>query len=184
MDVDPFDDEPPAKSGVDFKRGLCVGALIGCVGLAIVSGVGALIVMGVMSETGTIPGTKVVTGAELNADARQMLIDEGVVEAGELIHHYYSTGILSYREDGNLYTDRRVISYWEMDDEISVSEAFYSDIERIEPDYQDGLLLDSVVWIHGQSDGEEWAFDLYVSNEDGLDHTFIEGLIETWEQER
>ena len=185
MTLDPFADEPPPPpSKKDFRRGLLVGSILGCVGCILFSVVGTLFVIGVLSETGTMPGTEVVTGEQLPDDVHEMLIAEGIIEPDETILHYYSTGFLSYREDGNLYTDRRVISYWEVGDEIDVSEATYHQIKRIEPEYKESFLEDTVIWIHGETDGEEWTFDLYASHEGGRDTHFVEGLMETWERER
>ena len=37
----------------------------------------------------------------------------GVLEPGEKVLWFYSDGLLSIESDGNLLTDRRVVSYWE-----------------------------------------------------------------------
>ena len=90
------------------------------------------------STTNIIPGVTAVTGEKLWQKDVQFVQDLGVLDDGEPILVYYSMGLFSHREDGNIVTDRRLLSYaageggetiyWSATyDEIISVHIFYSD---------------------------------------------------------
>ena len=171
---------PQAAARRSFRNGLLVGcgvSLVGLIGIVLV----ALLAVGVLMTTGHVPDTAAVAGDQLPPPTLDFLREEGIVEEDEEVLFFYSGGFLSLREDGNLFTDRRVISYWEDDDGLQVLTATYPQISSIEPHYVDGFLEDSEVTIE-LLDGD--SFLLLVSNEGDQDERFVELLIETWEQLR
>ena len=99
--------------------------------------------------------TTVVDGEEIGPRDRRMLRSEGVLEPGEDIVLFYSAGIFSIREDGNMVTDRRVISYWLEDDEIWMVSAVFGEIADATMEVEGGTFEDSVIAIT-ETDGEEF----------------------------
>jgi len=169
-------DEPPRRRGrsLGVKLGLGCAVMLG----VIILGLAAL---GVLLQLGRIPDIAVVPGDRLSEDVVQMLQDEGVLEAGETIQYFYSAGLFSFRKDGNFLTERRVVSYFEEEDELVISAAQYGEITEVDPTYSESFFEDTIVWIH--VDGWE-PFNLLLSNEEDLDHVFVDALLERWHAAR
>jgi hypothetical protein len=178
--------EDPAQRRGRARRPFLLGMLAGC-GISLVLALGAVgaaaVVITVLMGTGHVPDTAAIPGEELPAATSAFLVEQGLVEPDEQVLYFYSGGFLSLREDGNLFTDRRVISYFEHGDadELVVEQAAYPEIADVEVEYGDGFLADSEVTIV-RTDGE--SFLLLVCNEDGHDRRFVERLLETWELAR
>ena len=166
------------------RRSFLTGVLVGC-GISLVllvgAGMAAAIARTALMASGHVPDTSAIPGESLPAVTRDFLVDEGIVEPDEQVLYFYSDGFLALREDGNLFTDRRVISYWEDDGELWIEEATYPEIAEVVPLYNEGFLANSEVTIE-RVEGD--AFTLLVSNEDDHDERFVELLIETWELAR
>lgn len=88
--------------------------------------------------TNFIPNGTPITGDKLWEKDVQFIRALGVLDDDEPILVYYSSGVLSYKEDGNILTDRRLLSYtagepgetiyWSATfDEIFSVHIFYSD---------------------------------------------------------
>ena len=90
--------------------------VLGAVGLVLVLGFMALVILGALMETGHVPSERVVTAQEMPDSQYQELVAEGIVEPDESIEFFYSEGLLSVKEGGSVLTDRRVIAY-EQDEE-------------------------------------------------------------------
>ena len=100
------------------------GGVIGCAiaaaisaALALIGFIG-LIALGLLMDEGRIPNSAAVPGRELTATTLDFLHSEGLLGEDERILFFYADGFLSVRADGNFFTDRRAVSYWENDDEI------------------------------------------------------------------
>lgn len=131
----------------------------------------AVIFAGLM-VLGTLgPSTTVLTGAELDRSDLDLLRAEGIVEQDERIVLYYSAGLLSIREDGNMLTDRRLISYEESDGQIVVYAASLAEIESISIAEKGDFLSDSLLLITLR-DGT--SFYLFMSTENDGDNRFLE----------
>ena len=176
-------DEAPRRQG-SSRRPFLLGMLAGC-GISLVLALGlvaaAAVAITVLMESGHVPDTAAIPGDELPPPTRDFLVEQGLVEPDEQVLYFFSGGFLSLREDGNLFTDRRVISYFESDGELVVEQAAYPEIADVEVEYGEGFLADSEVTIV-RTDGE--SFLLLVCNEEGHDRRFVERLIETWELAR
>lgn len=136
-------------------------------------------VFAVFIATGSVPDTKAVTGSELPDSAQQKLVESGIVFENEVIEYYYSEGLTSFVDYGNLFTDTRVISY-ELDpdtNERNIYSATYGEISGITFDKSDSMLEDSVIEVY---ESGEYSFLLYVSSEDGRDVKFYQKLTEIW----
>jgi hypothetical protein len=178
--------EDPAARRPGSRRPFLLGMLAGC-GVSLVLALGlvaaAAVAITVLMGTGHVPDTAAVPGERLPAPTRDFLVEEGLIEPDEQVLYFYSGGFLSLREDGNLFTDRRVISYFEDEggDELIVEQASYPEIADVEVEYGEGFLADSEVTIVRTDGG---SFLLLVCNEEGHDRRFVERLIETWELAR
>lgn len=131
----------------------------------------ALIVLGTMSQYGYIPNTKVERGEELSKRQHKIISEIVALKPTEQIKYYYSAGLFSYREDGNLITDSRIISYYIEDSEFLMNESEYSEIVDIDVEFSDSFLEDTVV--HVWPDNEE-SFILLLCNEDKRDQEAVE----------
>jgi len=132
---------------------------------------------------GQIPDEKAVTGDELPDSAKLALIESGIISEDEKIEYYYSEGILSFVDYGNLFTDIRVISY-EVDQESDsryVYYAHYGDISDIKFNKSDSLLDDSVIEVYENGD---LSFFLVVSNKGNLDEAFYKKLVQVWKSKK
>ena len=88
----------------------------------------------------------------------------------ERIDFFYSGGLFSILEDGNLLTADRVISYETVEGELYVASSEYAEVSDFEVAYSTSVLADTVVTITPSS-GDE--FVLIVSTEDGRDRDFV-----------
>ena len=160
---------------------------MGCVAIVGIVVVGtivlALVGFGHAIERGYLPDTLAIPGEKLQPRVIRLLRQEGIVDQDEAVLYFYSAGLLSFLEDGNLFTDRRVISYTESMDvegEVQVFSATYPEITKIEPDWSDSFFEDSVLTVHT----EAHQFILWVSTERERDRAFYNRLIETWNANR
>jgi hypothetical protein len=118
------------------------------------------------------PPTKALPAGEIPDAYVESLVEAGVLDPGERVEFFYSNGLFSILEDGNLFTDRRVVSYETADGELSLAAAGYDEIRDIDVEYSEGF-EPSTVTVSTQDGGE---FVLLVSAEDGRDHEFVEQL--------
>ncbi len=132
-----------------------------------------IISLGLALELGYLPSIEVVAGEDLSPDDREWLVEAGIVGPEERIEFFYSTGVLSIREDGSLLTDRRVVGYEAWEGELYVSGLAFEEIERIEIVLQGDFLSDTVVAVYGTG-GE--AFNLWLSAENEGDSDSIKSL--------
>ncbi len=140
----------------------------------------ALIVLGILSEVGVVPSTAVVAGSELSNTDKTTLVEMGVIEPGESVIMFYSAGLMTIRTDGNLLTDRRIISYEDLGDGLYIYSVPYDEVEAVNLYERGGPVTDTVmeVWPRGRD-----AFRLLLSAEDGGDIRFISALNDRLPQE-
>jgi hypothetical protein len=148
---------PGFDSNAAFGKGHVITLLI-CTPLT------ALAVAGTFS-----PPSKALRGAELPDSYRETLIDLGHIEADERVLFFYSGGILSIEEEGNILTNRRVVSY-----ETGWSDsAPYASIADVDVVWSDTGFGNTVITVNTV---DERAFRLNVSAEEGRDEEFFETL--------
>ncbi len=133
--------------------------------------------LGVALELGYFPDTAAVAGEDLPDRVVAMLREEGVLEAEERVLYYYSGGLFDYMEDGNLCTDRRVISYWTEEGELYVEAAAYADIVGLEVEPAEGWAFDATFHVELAS-GD--VITLFVAGEDDGDEAFEAALRRAW----
>ena len=157
--------------GVAAIIGIVIGALM-FVGFAI---------LGFAMQLGYFPDSAAVEGDDLPAHVVEKLRDVRVLEADEQVLYFYSAGLFDYLEDGNLFTDRRVISYWSVDGELEIQAADYGQITDIRVDQADGWLDDASIHVEC-ADGDEIL--LIVAGEGRGDRKFVTALRQAWERYR
>lgn len=137
----------------------------------------------VASTLNVIPSTQVVEGERLPKRYVNFMRDAEIINKSESILYFYSTGFLSIKEDGNLITTERVVSYEIHPEtgEFNVYSAEYKDIEDIDVTPSESPLDDTIVRIAAK-DGDE--FYLFVSAEEKRDQLFIDKLMELWKQHK
>jgi hypothetical protein len=136
------------------------------------AGLGGVLVGSMVTGLAFGPPTRALRAAEIPSGYAEKLVQAGILETGEHMEFFYSAGLFSILEDGNLFTERRVVSYETSDGELSLAAAAYDQIRGIEVDFSDGL-GDSMVTVSTHDGGE---FVLLVSAEEGRDREFVAQL--------
>jgi hypothetical protein len=119
------------------------------------------------------PPTRALWQHEIPSSYQSTLVDAGVLEPEERIQMFYSAGFFSILEDGNLLTEKRVISYETTDGELYVASATYPEVQKFDVVYSKSILDYTAITISTVS-GDE--FILIVSTEDGRDRQFVSTL--------
>lgn len=117
--------------------------------------------------------TAVVGGNEMKPRHTALLRERGVLLENEQVVMFYSAAVFSILSDGNMLTDRRVVSYETIDDELIVYEAAYEDIVEVTVLSEGGLFEDTMIGIETASDE---YFAILASIEAGGDKRFLADL--------
>ncbi|CAM5195259.1 hypothetical protein [Alishewanella longhuensis] len=134
-----------------------------------------LLGFGALTMTGLVPATEVLSGEKVPASHVEILVEQNIIESDEKIAYFYSAGLFSILEDGNLLTDRRVVSYFKnKDGELEVYELLLPDVRSIELVQQGSYFSDSVYQVNSYDD-DAW-FQVLLSTESQGDIQFVEGL--------
>ena len=138
--------------------GVCV---LSCIGLGVVA-------------TAVGPPTEVTAGTKLQPRHARKLEKLGLLEAGETVRLYYSTGFIDVAEGLAMLTDRRLVLY---DQEASPPEVKvpFSELASMRVSYSDSWVDNTTVWI-ALKDGSRHSFEL--SSESGGDREFVSALEE------
>lgn len=130
-----------------------------------------------LSGTAVIPGNIVIEGNRLPTYVINFLHDEDLLDPGEEIVYFYSMAFLNYRSDGNYFTPRRVVSYWDDFDGFYVEEAAMSEVVDVEASFSTGPLEDTMITVT-RTNGSEVI--LFVSPDEGGDRRFFQSLQDHW----
>jgi hypothetical protein len=132
------------------------------------------------TETGLIPGERVVEGKALLSHNLKFLQRKGVVRPGDEIRYFYSDAFISIRGDGNGFSDRHVFSYWRDEGQFFLESATFDEIRDINITWGtwDGNTIVEVV----RRDNSRFA--LYVSAAGTRDKLFVDTLLDQWRQQR
>lgn len=87
--------------------------------------------IGAAEMMGFLPPSSIVTGKQLSQYNKKILLENKYVSGDEEIIYFYSAGLFRIKEDGNLLTDQRVISYWQGDDEESNDSIYLGDVTHV-----------------------------------------------------
>ena len=140
-----------------------------------------LIGLGGLIEAGVIPDSAAVPGDQLTDHQLNSLRDAGLVRPEEEILYFYSDGFFSILDDGNFFTNERVVSYAREDDSLLYESARFSEITDLGVEFADGFLENTNIVVT-TADGRE--FLLWVSNESGRDSVFVRMLTDSWQKKR
>lgn len=145
---------------------------------------GAFLFLAVAPIVGWMVPEGVVAGEDLRGKDRQFLEAEGMLRVDENPLLFYSVGLFSVADEGNLLTDRRVVSYFREDDgELWVGEASFNEIYDIIPYYSDSEWEDTEVYIQTDEEDED-GFFVALATVNGGDHLFVDRLTELWESRK
>jgi hypothetical protein len=156
---------------------------LGCAGIisvCFIVMIGAAVALTFGMQTGHVPDSAARSKKRIPKKQIEQLREADIIDDGEEVQFFYSAGLLSILEDGNLFTDRWVISYETIDGETSLDAAYYHEIEDIE--YEEGSLIEDAVITVTLKDGD--LFILLVSAESRRDKAFHRELVAMWEAKK
>lgn len=137
-----------------------------------------LLLFAVLLETPFLPSDSVVNGSSILQRDMKFMYRQKLLPPSETIHYFYSDAFFDVREDGNGFTDNRVFSYWQDDDEGLQKEiATFQEIENIQVEFSDSDLANTIITI---TRNDKSDFMLFVSNVDEGDKRFVETLKQKW----
>jgi hypothetical protein len=131
-----------------------------------------LLIIGTLSETGVIAPIEVVSGDKVSAENVKLLIKERIITPNETIKLFYSSGLSSIIEEGNILTDQRVVSYEVVDGKMDVYNAKFADIENVTIIKPGTTLEDTIVEVTHKNG----SFYLLLSNENHGDQRFVDEI--------
>ncbi len=134
-----------------------------------------LVGFGLLSTTGVVPSTRVVSASEIYTNDIATLRSTDVITTGDKVKYFYSQGFLSILESGNVLTQDRVILYLtDENKELQVYEVSLNEITEVVLESQGDTFNDSV-YIVNTNDPERWL-KLYLSPEQKGDQKFVKAI--------
>ncbi len=134
-----------------------------------------LVGFGLLSTTGVVPSTRVVSASEIYTNDIATLRSNGVITTGDKVKYFYSQGFSSILESGNVLTQDRVILYLtDENKELQVYEISLNEITEVVLESQGDTFNDSV-YIVNTNDPERWL-KLYLSPEQKGDQKFVKAI--------
>ncbi len=153
------------RPGFDSSVGWGFGAITALV-------LGGVLAILVLLGTFMLP-THTLRPSEIPSSYKETLVEEGLVLPEENIRFFYSTGLFSILEEGNILTDERAISYESHQKNFYVASAHYSEIWNYNVEFSNGILADTSITVFT---GDDEEFILYASPEGGGDREFVDFL--------
>jgi len=118
----------------------------------------------------TGPPSHVIPGSEVTPEDYKFLLTEGIIDPEEEIVWFYSGGVFSIEEDGNLVTDKRVISYQIFGEERWVAAAHFNQIKELEVIRRGSFFRGTLFTINTK---DRATFEVLVSAKKNGDDVFI-----------
>jgi hypothetical protein len=135
----------------------------------------ALVTFGAATMTGFLPSTEVQSGEQMWQREVDILVANGIIYEEDKIEYFYSEGLWSILEGGQMLVQDRVISYGpDENQELMIYELYYKDIVSIDLIEKGGVLSDTSYKIQGHQE-DAWLM-LWLSAEGGGDEVFIDAL--------
>ncbi len=132
-----------------------------------------------LSLAGVIPDTKVIDGDDLSYKNKNKLINQKIINKNDQILFFYSEGLFSILEGGQLITQDKLIAYGKNEDDIfEIWEMKLENIEDIEI-IEKGSLFDSEYKVIGNNQSKYEYINIYLSTEGGGDKKFINYIEES-----
>jgi len=158
--------------------------LIGCgiaLGIFVALIIALILAIGAAIETGYIPETTALPAGKIHPRYIKQLKEIGVINPDEKVLYFYSGSLISVKNEGNLYTKDRLISYKKYNDELEMYSAPYHEITAIEFEPSKSWMEESTITVT-LIDGS-W-FEFAVSADSNGDKKFYDKLIETWKRNK
>jgi hypothetical protein len=114
-------------------------------------------------------------GNEMRTDDIDILKSNRVISVDDNIIYFYSQGLFSILESGDILTEDRVISYFtDENQELQIFEIYLSEITDVDLESKGDLLNESVYKVN-TVDPERWL-KLFLSDEQNGDQKFVEAM--------
>lgn len=134
-----------------------------------------LIGFALMSTTGVVPSTRVQANNEIKTSDISTLISNGIITANDNVDYFYSQGLSSILESGNILTQDRVIFYVTDEKEgLQIYEIPVNEITNVKMESQGNTFNDSVYKVNTK-DPDRWI-KLFLSVEQKGDQKFVKTL--------
>lgn len=141
-----------------------------------------ILLLAILSETPLIPSDSVVKQSQIMQHDLRYFYRQRLIPASEKIHYFYSDAYFDIREDGNGFTDNRVFSYWQDDDDGFQKEvATFDAIANIEVQFSDDEYENTIITI---TRNDETDFMLFVSTIEEGDQLFVKELKKRWKKKK
>lgn len=172
-------DQPPPlpkshrrRNGGGCLRALLITLLAGTVLLTVAS-----VAYVVALEKGYFPDTLVQSGDELPERLRARIAEIALEEDEEIVR-FYSAGVLDVREDGNLLTNRAVVSWYEDPEEgLSTDRVALSDVDWVDAEFSSTFFEDTILSVYESDEAGGEGVTLWLSTEDAMDFEFVQELV-------
>jgi transglutaminase-like putative cysteine protease len=133
----------------------------------------------IAQETPFLPSDRVISQTDIMQHDMKYLYRQNVVPADETIHYFYSDAFFSIRDDGNGFTDKRVFSYWQDDDDgFQLENVAFNDIKDISVKYAEDKDDNTIITVTRLDDTN---FKLFVSSIKAGDKLFVDKLKALWQ---
>lgn len=134
-----------------------------------------LVGFSLMSSTGVVPSTRVLSGQEMKISDVEALRQFGVLEQADNVAYFYAQGLSSIMESGNVLTQDRVILYFTNEEqEVEVYEIFFDEITGVTLE-EPGSLLEDAVYLVSTEDPDRWL-KLFLSIDQKGHEKFVDEL--------
>ena len=134
-----------------------------------------VVALGAAIEFGLATSTRVVTGEELSDSQRSFLLEQGILLPDEKVEFFYSVGLFSIEDEGNLLTDQRVVSYERLEDGLAIYASRSDELSAVNI-VEEGKGTTNTVLEIWRTDGE--GFRVQLSPEESGDLRFLRRLRE------
>jgi hypothetical protein len=131
--------------------------------------------IGILSMTDIVPSTEVLPGGEVSAADVSLLVENEILFADEEIEYFYSYGLVSVLEGGDILTDRAVITYYQDEnDDLQIYSMNFDEITAVFRMEEGGALTDALYKVTSD-DEDDWII-IELSTEKGGDLIFVDAL--------
>jgi len=129
----------------------------------------------VLMSLGVVPSSRVLAGSEISEANISTLKEEGILLPDEKVAYFYSQGLTSILEGGNILTNKRVITYFtDEQDQITNYPMQIEDVVSVALEESGSSLSDSVYLVKSNSPNR-WI-RLHLSVEQKGDEKFVAEL--------
>jgi len=133
--------------------------------------------IGLLTMTSILPNTDVQMGSELSQRNKIELINNGIINKNDKILFFYSEGIFSILEDGQLITNDKIVTYEENEEGlIEIYKMKLKNIKEVVLEEKGSFFSSSIYRIIGNEDAESEYIIIYLSIENNKDKDFINAI--------